>query len=63
MSPASRSITFRVEPELWEAMTRLKNEHGTPYSVQVRRGLVLYLESRGVIENRDRKRPGRRKRP
>ena len=36
---------------------------GTPYSVQVRRGLVLYLESRGAIENRDRKRPGRRKRP
>jgi hypothetical protein len=44
-------------------MTRLKDEHGTPYSVQVRRGLMIYLESRGIIQKADRKGARTRKRP
>ncbi len=61
--PARRPTTFRLDEELWEAMQRLRDRDGIQPSEQVRRGLRIFLEAKGVIEKVDRRRASTRRRP
>jgi len=62
MTPKTRTITFRPDDELFDAMDRIRERHGTPYSVQLRRALRVWLEEQGEVEKADRKRAATRKR-
>jgi hypothetical protein len=63
MTPKSRIVNFRPDDEIFEAMERLKERHGTPFSEQVRRALRAWLEQQGELEKSARKRAvtGRRR--
>jgi hypothetical protein len=43
-----QSIALRVDPELMEALQKVKDADGVPVSEQIRRGIKLWLESKGV---------------
>jgi hypothetical protein len=62
MTPKSRIVNFRPDDEVFEAMERLKEQHGTPFSEQIRRALRPWLEAQGVLEKSERKRGATRKR-
>jgi hypothetical protein len=61
MSPRERVITFRPDNDIFEAMTSLRDRDGVPFSQQIRRGLRMWLESKGVLQM-PRKRKAVRKR-
>lgn len=54
--------TYRIDPELVAAMDAVYRRDGVQVSEQVRRGIRMYLESRGALKT-DRKRASTRKRP
>jgi hypothetical protein len=64
MAAAQRRVaTFRIDEDILEGMEFLRDRDGTPFSEQIRRGLRLWLESRGVaIKKADGKRASTRKR-
>lgn len=41
-------VNVRIDPELVAALERLRDADGVPVSEQIRRGIVLWLESKGV---------------
>ena len=47
MTPKTAS-TFRIEDELMAALRDVKARDGVPISEQVRRALVMWIESKGV---------------
>jgi hypothetical protein len=60
---AARPIyNFAIDPELLAALRALKVREGIPESEQIRRGIRLWLESKGVRLEADRKRAATRKR-
>jgi hypothetical protein len=62
MTPKTAS-TFRIDDELLAALQQVKERDGIPLSEQVRRALKMWLESKGVVDNRaERKRATPRQR-
>lgn len=56
--------TFRIDDDIRAAMDALKDRDGIGYSEQIRRALVMFLDSKGVaLKKTERKRVGPRKRP
>jgi hypothetical protein len=39
---------IRIDSELMQALQRIRESDGVPVSEQIRRGIVLWLESKGV---------------
>lgn len=63
MTPVRPVYTFRIDEDLLAHMETLKERDGIPYSEQVRRGLKLFFESRGLaVKKAERKRAVTRKR-
>ena len=60
MSPKT-STTYRIDDEILQALREVKMRDGIPVSEQVRRALVMWLESKGV-RKAERKRAATRKR-
>jgi hypothetical protein len=61
MTPKSRIVNFRPDDEIFEAMERLKERHGTPFSEQVRRALRAWLQQQGELVKTRSKRADTRK--
>lgn len=61
MSPKELTA-FRIDPELMEALRRVKEREGIPIAEQVRRALLAWLKSKGVKTKTPRSRGGSRKR-
>jgi hypothetical protein len=47
MSPKTAS-TFRLDDELLDALREVKERDGIPQSEQIRRAILMWLESKGV---------------
>ena len=62
MTPKTRSVTFRPDDDIWEAMEALRTRDGAPFSEQIRRSLRPWLQSKRVMKA-ERKRVAARKRP
>ena len=62
MTPKTAS-TFRIDDELLDALREVKERDGVPQSEQIRRAILMWLESKGVSVKTERKRPASRKRP
>ena len=58
MTP-KRPYTLKIDEELLAAIREIRIREGIPESEQIRRGIRMWLESRGEA---DRKRAGTRKR-
>ena len=64
VSPRIRKLySFPIEADLAAALKAIKARDGISEAEQIRRGIRLWLESKGVIEKAERKRAGTRKRP
>jgi hypothetical protein len=61
MSPKTNVLTFRPDDDVFAAMNALRERDGVPLSEQIRRGLKMYLESKGLMKT-ERKRPASRRR-
>jgi hypothetical protein len=59
MSP-KRYYSFMIEPEMAAALKRVKEREGVAESEQIRRGIKMWLESKG--EKSDRSHASTRKR-
>jgi hypothetical protein len=55
-------ITISIDPEQEEALRRIKDTEGVPVSVQVRKALAMWLESKGTTDKAERKRAVTRRR-
>jgi hypothetical protein len=53
---------FRIDPELEHGLRVVRERDGIAESEQIRRGIRLWLESKGVMKS-ERKRAATRKRP
>ena len=62
MSPKTNVLTFRPDDHVFAAMASLRERDGVPYSEQIRRGLNMYLDSKGITVKTERKRASTRKR-
>jgi hypothetical protein len=63
MTPTRRNTTIRLDDDLYEAMQVVWQRDGIQPSEQIRRGLRMYLESKGVtFKKSERPRAGTRKR-
>ena len=58
MSPKELTA-FRIDPKIMDAMRRLKDRDGVPFSVQVDRALRAWLEEKGVPVDNASKPSGR----
>jgi hypothetical protein len=59
-----KPYTLKIDPELLEALREIKARDGIAESEQIRRGIRLWLDSKGFSSRRaERKRVGPRKRP
>jgi hypothetical protein len=61
-NPKTAILNVRVEPWLFEELQAIQERDGVPLAEQVRRGALMWLESKGVIQKSERKRAGTRKR-
>jgi predicted DNA-binding protein len=61
MSPDAPT-TFRLPPELLDALQAIKERDGIPVSEQVRRAIVMWLDSKGVRVVMKKARPKKRAR-
>jgi hypothetical protein len=52
-----RQVNIRLAPELVDALDRIRDADGVPVSEQIRRGIVLWLESKGAAKPKARKKP------
>jgi hypothetical protein len=57
-----RLYNFMLDPELAEALKALKARDGVSEAEIVRRGIKMYVESRGIKVKSERKRAATRKR-
>jgi predicted transcriptional regulator len=62
--PPGRTVTtFRIDDDTRAAMDELRDRDGIGYSEQIRRALLMFLESKGVTMKRaERKRVAPRRR-
>ena len=60
MSPKTAS-TFRIEDEILDGLRQIKEQDGIPQSEQVRRALIMWLESKGVKVKSAPRRAGTRR--
>lgn len=60
-----KPYTLKIDPELLDALREIKQRDGINESEQIRRGIQLWLDSKGMTASRraERKRAGTRKRP
>ena len=59
-----KPYTLKIDPELLEALREIKTRDGIAESEQIRRGIQLWLKSKGYMSPRaERKRAVTRKRP
>jgi hypothetical protein len=64
VAPTRTVTTFRIDDDTRAAMDVLKDRDGIGYSEQIRRALLMFLESKGVtVKKTERKRAATRKRP
>ncbi len=64
MSPRIRKLySFPIEADLAEGLKQVKERDGISEAEQIRRGIRMWLESRGVMTKAERKRAATRKRP
>lgn len=61
-TPRSTILTLRILPETLAAMREIQDRDGVPVAEQARRGIQIWLDSKGVTKA-DRKRVLARKRP
>lgn len=61
MTP-KKLYTFAIDPDLAEALKKVKTKDGIGESEQIRRALRSWFEKRGVMKS-ERKRVATRKRP
>jgi hypothetical protein len=52
-----KPVNVRIDPELVDALDRIRAADGVPVSEQIRRGIVLWLASKGAAP----KSPARKK--
>ena len=57
-----RPYTLKIDPELLDALRAIKERDGIAESEQIRRGIRLWLESKGVGTSRSSQRRSRSKR-
>ena len=62
MSPTKKPFTFHISAEMKAALTRIRERDGIAEAEQIRRGIQLWLDTRGDTKA-ERKRAGTRKRP
>ena len=62
MTPREHVTTFRMDDALLDAMEQLREREGIPFSEQIRRGLRLFFESKGIVVKAERPRARTRKR-
>lgn len=60
MSPKT-STTYRIDDEILDALREVKERDGIPVSEQVRRALLMWLESKGAKKAANRRASTRRK--
>jgi hypothetical protein len=60
MTPKTAS-TFRIDDELLAALREVKERDGVPISEQVRRALLLWIESKGVTVKAPSRRSGKQR--
>ena len=60
--PRLKQTAFRIEPDVLEALQEIKRRDGLPVSEQVRRALLKWVVSKGILKT-ERKRAVTRKRP
>jgi hypothetical protein len=63
-----KATTFRLDDDLWAGLQAVKERDGVPVGEQVRRGIRLWLDSKGIKpkgtqERADRQRARTRRRP
>lgn len=56
-----KPTTFRLETEIMEALSEIRDRDGVPVSEQVRRALKQWIESKGVTVKAQGKRASTRK--
>jgi hypothetical protein len=47
-----KPYTLKIDPELLEALREIKERDGIPESEQIRRGIQLWLDSKGYTSSR-----------
>lgn len=57
MTPRDRVLSIRLDPDVADAMDALREQHGTPFSVQVRRALRAWLIEQGALVEEPKKSP------
>lgn len=57
-----KPYTLKIDPDLLAALKRIKERDGIGESEQIRRGIRLWLETKGVRAKSGRKRAATRKR-
>jgi hypothetical protein len=58
MTRIRKLFTFPLDPELAVGLRHIKARDGIPLAEQVRRGIRLWLESKGVIEGKRKRSVG-----
>ncbi len=48
MTPVRKMGSFRLSDDLLDAMDQVREKHGTPYSVMIRRALHMWLDAQGI---------------
>jgi Ribbon-helix-helix domain len=56
MTPVRKVTTFRVDPDVGQAMKALRERDGIPLSEQIRRALRAWLEAKGALRRAKRRR-------
>jgi len=56
MTPKKRPYNVKIDPELIDALRAVKARDGIPESEQIRRGIRLWLKSKGVVTKAPRPR-------
>jgi hypothetical protein len=63
VSPTTgKTFTFLIPPELKRALQQVRERDGIPEAEQIRRGIALWLESKGITQERKPHKPERRSR-
>lgn len=57
-----KPVNFRLESELLEALQRIRERDGITVTEQVRRAILAWIDSKGVVVKSERKRADTRKR-
>ena len=58
-----KAYTLKIDPELLDALRSVKERDGVTESEQIRRGIQLWLRSKGIKVEPERRRAATRKGP